>query len=72
MGRGRGGGLEQVTRLVFRMQLHAGADHFGNVVNRGITAAFEAVVKRAHYISEMSQNYLVCFTLLERRRVARP
>ncbi len=53
------------------MQLHAGAEHFGNVVNRGITAAIEAVVKRAHYISEMSQNY-AGFILLERRRVSRP
>jgi hypothetical protein len=58
-----------VTRVVFRMQLHIGAEHFGNVVNRGITAAIEAVLKRAYYISEMSQNY-VCSILLERRRVA--
>jgi hypothetical protein len=43
------------------MQLHTGVDHFGNVMIRGIilnvAAANEAVVKRAHYISKMSQNY---------------
>ena len=68
MGRG---GVEQVTRVVFRMQLHAGAEHFGNVVNCGIIAAIEADVKRAHYSTEMSRNY-AGFILLERRRVARP
>jgi hypothetical protein len=43
------------------MQLHTGAELFGNVVNCGITergcsisAAIEAVVKRALSVSEMS------------------
>ncbi len=41
------------------MQLNNGADHFGNVIKRAslsVAAATEADVKRAHYISEMSQN----------------
>ncbi len=53
-----------MTRVVFRMQLHTGAEYFGNVLNRGSLQAIEAVVKRAHCITEMSQNY-AGFTLLE-------
>ncbi len=41
------------------MQLHNGADHFGNVITEALlnsTAANEAIVKFGRYISEMFQN----------------
>jgi hypothetical protein len=42
-----------VTRVVFRMQLHTCAEHFENVVNRGITAAIEAVVKHLGNVAKL-------------------
>jgi hypothetical protein len=41
--------------------LHNSADHFGNVIklaSYNVAVVSEAVVKRLHYISEMSQNYV--------------
>jgi hypothetical protein len=69
-GIGQGG-----RRVGHGMQLHTGAELFGNVVNCGITE--QAVVKRVLYISEMSQTCDICTyscmaPLLEMRRVARP
>jgi hypothetical protein len=45
------------------MHLHKGAEHCGNLLRRGtfnVDVDSEAVVKRAHYISEISLNCFYC------------